>query len=257
MRQDFNYHTHTSRCGHAVGKDEEYIQAAVEAGFKVLGMSDHRPYRTIPRRGERMDWSQLDDYLSSMRHLKQKYADKISIRIGFETEYYPEQLSDIKELMKDVEYMILGQHYDSQYGNDYCFKVSDEQILLYADQVCEAMETGLFLYVAHPDYCMYGQDDFSPVCAIAAEMIARKAVETDTPLEVNINGINKGLHKYGKTMQYPYPFRQFWEIMSRYPIKCVYGFDSHDPRHLKETFMYEKTDLILEGLPLNFIKLYF
>jgi len=102
---------------------------------------------------------------------------------------------------------------------------------------------------------MYGQDDFTPACAAAADMIARKAVETDTPLEVNINGINKGLHKYGNTMQYPYPFRQFWQIMAQYPIKCVYGFDSHDPRYLLETYMYDETDRILEGLNLNIIDL--
>ena len=27
MKQSFNYHTHTARCGHARGEDEEYIRA--------------------------------------------------------------------------------------------------------------------------------------------------------------------------------------------------------------------------------------
>lgn len=29
MKQNFNYHGHTKRCGHAVGEDEEYVQAGV------------------------------------------------------------------------------------------------------------------------------------------------------------------------------------------------------------------------------------
>ena len=29
-----NYHTHTARCGHAIGTDEEYVQAAIQAGLK-------------------------------------------------------------------------------------------------------------------------------------------------------------------------------------------------------------------------------
>ena len=29
----YNYHTHTSRCFHARGTDEEYVLAAIEAGF--------------------------------------------------------------------------------------------------------------------------------------------------------------------------------------------------------------------------------
>ncbi len=35
-----NYHTHTKRCGHAKGTDEEYVIAAIEGGFDELGFSD-------------------------------------------------------------------------------------------------------------------------------------------------------------------------------------------------------------------------
>lgn len=38
-----NYHTHTTRCGHAEGTEEEYILTALRCGFKVLGFSDHAP----------------------------------------------------------------------------------------------------------------------------------------------------------------------------------------------------------------------
>ena len=39
-----NYHTHTKRCGHAIGEDEEYVINAIEAGLTDLGFSDHCPY---------------------------------------------------------------------------------------------------------------------------------------------------------------------------------------------------------------------
>ena len=32
-----NYHTHTPRCNHAVGSEEEYVQQALKAGIKILG----------------------------------------------------------------------------------------------------------------------------------------------------------------------------------------------------------------------------
>ena len=35
-----NYHTHTSRCGHATGTDEQYVCAAIRQGFDELGFSD-------------------------------------------------------------------------------------------------------------------------------------------------------------------------------------------------------------------------
>ena len=34
-----NYHTHTARCGHASGTDEQYVEAAIGQQFDVLGMS--------------------------------------------------------------------------------------------------------------------------------------------------------------------------------------------------------------------------
>ena len=39
-----NYHTHTQRCGHAIGEDREYIEQAVKNGFGILGFSDHCPW---------------------------------------------------------------------------------------------------------------------------------------------------------------------------------------------------------------------
>ena len=39
-----NYHTHTARCMHAIGSEEEYILAAISAGYTELGFSDHTPW---------------------------------------------------------------------------------------------------------------------------------------------------------------------------------------------------------------------
>lgn len=39
-----NYHTHTTRCMHAIGSEEEYILAAISAGYTELGFSDHTPW---------------------------------------------------------------------------------------------------------------------------------------------------------------------------------------------------------------------
>ncbi len=39
-----NFHTHTTRCNHAVGEDRQYVEAAIKGGLKVLGFSDHSPY---------------------------------------------------------------------------------------------------------------------------------------------------------------------------------------------------------------------
>ena len=66
-----NYHTHTARCGHAIGTDEEYVQAAIQAGLKTLGFSDHAAYPT-PCTGLRMNIEQIPDYYQSIRSLQEK-----------------------------------------------------------------------------------------------------------------------------------------------------------------------------------------
>ena len=98
-----NYHTHTTRSGHAEGTEEEYILTALRCGFKVLGFSDHTPwaYATpgfVSR--IRMLPSQLDDYVLTLRGLREKYADKLHIRIGLEAEYFPAYLGWLREEME-------------------------------------------------------------------------------------------------------------------------------------------------------------
>ena len=39
-----NYHTHTHRCNHAIGREEDYVKEALKAGMKILGWADHTPY---------------------------------------------------------------------------------------------------------------------------------------------------------------------------------------------------------------------
>ncbi|MDQ9826290.1 PHP domain-containing protein, partial [Acinetobacter sp. 163] len=78
-----NYHSHTKRCGHAVGEDEDYVREAIKAGLEVLGFSDHAAY-PIPCPSERMNLDQVEDYMQSITALKEKYADDIKILLGME-----------------------------------------------------------------------------------------------------------------------------------------------------------------------------
>ena len=70
---DYCYHTHTSRCGHAYGSDEDYVLKAIELGYKELGFSDHIMIPGIAQPGIRGDFSLLEDYIKSVLYLKEKY----------------------------------------------------------------------------------------------------------------------------------------------------------------------------------------
>ena len=100
-----NYHTHTKRCGHAIGEDEEYVVNAIEAGLTDLGFSDHCPY-IDKEPGVRMRIEQRDEYFKSLQSLKEKYKDSINIYIGMEVEYFPSQWETLKDNRMASDYCI-------------------------------------------------------------------------------------------------------------------------------------------------------
>ena len=250
-----NYHTHTSRCGHAVGTDEEYVLAAIEAGYKILGFSDHAPYRHYPNKFVHMNWGQLDDYIESVSALKEKYKDQIEIHLGLESEYYTKTLEEKKYLRSRVEYLILGQHFAKPSGmGTYFARNSDKQIRQYGDMVVEGLDTGMFMYLAHPDVYMFKQTEFTDACAETAHRIAAKAAETNTPLEINVHRVSSGKNPFGNQMEYYYPHKDFWRIAAQYPVKVLIGIDAHDPKQLLDKQSIIDGMQELEDLHLDYIQ---
>ena len=220
-----NYHTHTSRCHHAVGQDEEYVLAAIDGGLKILGFSDHTPYLYPDGycSHSRMLASQLPDYLDSIRTLGQAYAGQIEIHPGVEAEYYPALWNDTLSLLRDsgVEYMILGQHWNgNEVGHLLNMRPSDDPDRRrgYCRQVCQAMETGVFTYLAHPDVIYFTgsqslyEEQMRTVCRVAKQC--------GIPLEINLLGIRSNRH---------YPSPTFWRIAGEEGCTAVLGCDAHDP----------------------------
>ncbi len=255
MRQSFNYHTHTSRCGHAKGSDEQFVQAAIDAGFKTIGFSDHGPYKNLSFPTDRMNYSQLEGYLSSLHSLQQKYADKIRIKIGFELEYFPDYLEEMKALRAVSDYVILGQH-TSTMASDYDFFVfnNDEMARRYCQLVEDGIDTGLFLYVAHPDCFCAGRRDFDQTCVEISHRICAKAAAARIPLEINLTRLRKDspvVYKQGTFCKYPH--RLFWQIAAQYPVKVIIGYDAHLPTDLLLTGPLDLCEKEIGDLPLTYI----
>ena len=83
----YNYHTHTKRCNHANGSDEQYIESAIKANYQGLGFSDHVMLPFVTGSYIRADYDVKDEYLSTMKELKEKYKDQIELYVGFECEW--------------------------------------------------------------------------------------------------------------------------------------------------------------------------
>lgn len=237
----YNYHTHTSLCNHATGEMEEYVLAAITAGFDEIGFSDHCAWNFDGYvSGMRMTKEQLPFYCESVKALREKYKDKISIKLGLECEYFPKYLPWLKERIEEfeIDYIILGHHFSKdEQTSIYNGNIkTHEQLYAYENDILEAMDTGLFSYVAHPDIFMRGYAVFDSVCQRISESIIKKAIETDTPLEYNLLGFSHS--KADGKQGYPYP--TFWELASRLKPPVTMGFDAHSPDAYLDKALYEE-----------------
>ena len=252
----YNYHTHTFRCGHANGSDEDYILSAIKAGYRTLGFSDHVPYREYSCPRNRMDWNQLDEYFESLHLLKEKYKGQIDILIGMECEYYPECIDDYKMIKERADYLLLGQHFSTPDFKEICYfrNLSEEEIDGYTDSVVEAIHSGLYTYICHPDVFMNRQEAFTPACEKAAHLIGKACEEEKLPVELNIRGVMKGKKPFPEGEMYWYPHKNFWKILAQYDLKTVVGIDAHDPNELLDLKAVEDGLMELSDLPLHFIE---
>lgn len=224
-----NYHTHTRRCNHASGEDREYVEAAIQTGLRILGFADHCPW-VFPRRdyvsNMRMAPNEVDGYFYSLESLKKEYAADIKIYIGFETEHCPGLIEAQDKLLADypLDYMIQGQHflgveYDSVYTG---WKHPEEEVLKgYVDIAIEGINSGRYLYMAHPDLVNFtGEEE---LYRVHMKRLCEAMKKADVPLEINILGLWEGRQ---------YPAKRFLKLAQETGNKAIIGMDAHAPVQL-------------------------
>ena len=243
-----NYHTHTALCHHASGEIRDYAVAAVEAGLTTLGFSCHAPY---PFDNGYVSWFRMlpeetRGYVDEINSLKEEYRGRLDIKLGYEAEYYPRHFAALLDHVNALgcDYIILGQHFvNNEHDGDYCgdAKVELAHVDPYVRQVTEAMRLGVYSYVAHPDL----PPDMGKTELYLEKMseICRVSLETDTPLEINILGI-QGRRQY--------PNDAFWHMVGEYGCKTVIGFDAHSPSALLDGDAVRCAFDIVEKYALNY-----
>lgn len=238
-----NMHTHTARCHHAKGQDREYVEKAIEAGYEVLGFSDHAPYVF---EGDyvssiRMKMDELEGYVDSVLSLRKEYEKDIDIYCGFEMEYYPKLFDrTMEELDKyPIDYMILGQHFFDDEDGWISPKrpwADEEHLAMYVDRILGGLATDRFFYVAHPDIMCFTGD--KSIYRKHMMKIAQELKKRNMPIEINLNGFRDGLH---------YPNPGFIELGVENGNDFIIGVDAHSPNNLLDFENYEKCmQLVLE-----------
>ena len=223
-----NYHAHTPLCRHATGALTDYVENAISRGLEVFGFSDHAP-QWFPGKyysHMRMYPHQLQEYCQQVRQLAHTYKEKIQIPLGLEAEYYPQIFPRLLQEARDagIEYFLLGQHWVGNEENEpYAGDANNSESLLqrYCTQVADALQTGVFSYIAHPDLIHFRGDP--KIYDRHMRWLCREAKAADTPLELNFLGMVNNRH---------YPTDAFWRIAGEEGCSVVFGIDAHHPDHM-------------------------
>ena len=245
---NYNYHTHTYRCGHAVGTPEEYILRAIECGVKHMGFSDHMPhiYKDGTEAGFRVPVAQAEAYIDELRALREKYKDKIDILIGFEMEYFSDTFPKMLQNAVNYggEYLIYGGHYLEECETVYAGNLTSdpEHVKKYARTVVAAIKSGAYTYIAHPDMLTFSGDE--KVYIDAMRKICKASKEEGIPLEINFLGIRTNR---------VYPNEIFWKIAGEEGSPVTFGFDAHDPEAAYDGASLARAKELVEKFGLNYI----
>ena len=245
-----NYHTHTIRCGHASGSDEEYVISAIKNGYQTIGFSDHLMIPNLQRNYE---------YFESMALLKEKYKEEIDIKIALEVEdyeyYYPFYKQLIEE--KHVDYLVFGNHGTMDMNGksrlqEYSYlrselKGNEKFLDMYYNSLVRAINSGCFKYIAHPDVYMRGYQIWDDKAIALAHKIAKLLQDNNLYAEVNAQGFRStSFMEYNNERIHTYPFYEFFKILKQYNIKFVVGADAHSPEALADKALNQAFKLARE-----------
>ncbi len=246
-----NYHTHHYLCNHATGKTEDYVKEAIKIGLEVLGMSDHAPNTRVNDQGVRMKPSDFPFYLEDIEDAQRKYAGKIKILKGIEVEYFYDHEEYYEFLREKLDYLIHGQHYISMTKrmddliSGFNLKTV-EQINRYASYLEDAIESGYFDIIAHPDLYMNNYPKFDKYAVSVAHRICKSAKKHNIILEYNANGYRRGGKNTEKGFFPNYPRLEFWKIVKEYNCKTIFSSDCHSPEFLYNDTVKEAEEVYLK-----------
>jgi len=245
----YNYHTH-SCFSDGTGTPRQHVEAAIAAGMRVIGFSDHGPLDedwTIPPQ-------RLEEYRRSVLDLKEEYAGRVEVLLGVEADWLPESPEWLQRITSfQWDYLIGSVHLVGIPGTEHFWPVDATEELfvggvaemlngdiraaltIYYERLAVAARSGLFQILGHLDLVKkwnangrhFGESEpwYRELVVSAIEA----AVDSGCIVEVNTAGL-----VYPAAEVYPSP----WIIQEcvRRGVRLTLNADAHKPADLQRCF---------------------
>jgi histidinol-phosphatase (PHP family) len=230
-----DYHTHNQRCGHAQGQIEDYIKAAISRGLTEIGISDHSPLYYLdgndPQPHSAMAKDELPTYVEEVLKLKERYADRINVRLGLESDY----VEGMEHFYADIfakypfDYIIGSVHmcFNMHVYERRRWDSKPDPMAVYAEYyrlVKKSAESGLFDILGHTTSILaYAPQPLPQEELVALQDEALDAIaKTNVCVEINTSG-------YRKMRTDPFPSARMIARANEIGIPLTFSSDSHRP----------------------------
>jgi len=235
MKKRVDLHNHTTKCNHANGTIDEYIQKAIEKKIDIYGFSEHAPMNFDTK--YRLKFEEMIIYENEIKNLRDKYKNQIDIRLGYEVDYLPNFLDD-RVLLSDVDYLIGSVHFIDKWGFDnpefigiYKDKDIDNIWLEYFNCVTNMVKSGKFDIVGHLDLIKVFK--FMPKKSIPSivKNTLKAIKKSNMVIEINTAGFRKPINEI-------YPSKELLIMAYEMNIDITFGSDAHEINQVG--FEYER-----------------
>jgi histidinol-phosphatase (PHP family) len=239
-------------CDHAGGRLRDVLEAAIAAGFRTYGISEHAPRleeRFLYSKERELGWTvetlerKFAEYASTSSSLADEYRGRLTVLRGFEAEVVPaatyrETMLGYQERYR-FDYMVGSVHYVGDFqidGSPDAFAAAvrahaglERLCIAYYRTVAQMVRALRPAVVGHFDVIRKNGSrigDVETPAIKAAAFTALEAVSEDQCiLDLNTAGYRKGLGS-------PYPASWIVHEAERMGIGFCFGDDSHEPEQV-------------------------
>jgi len=233
-----DYHIHTAMCGHASGTLDELVEAAIERGLDEVGIADHMPLLYFEDPDLAMAPAELPVYVERVLAIKEKYRDRIAVRLGVEADYHLETQDERAKLIEGCpwDYVIGSVHIlgdwvfdDPRHLERYEDLDIDQFYIDYLGAVGDMVDTGLYNTVGHADLAK--KFNYRP--SIDLEPFYRellgKIKAAGICYEINTAGLRWPANEL-------YPDPAFVRLARSMGVAVTLGSDAHGPADVARDF---------------------
>jgi len=222
MRIDL--HNHTTRCNHAEGTVDEYIQRAIELGIDIYGFSEHAPMDFDSH--YRLSFEEMQAYTNDILSAKERYKNDINILFGYEVDYLPGHMDD-RVLNAKVDYFIGSVHFIDKWSFDnpefiagWKDKDIDEIWKAYFEATEAMAKSGKFDIVGHLDLIKVFKFMPKQDTRILAKNALKAIKRSNMVLELNAAGLRKPVAE-------AYPSKTLLQEAYALDIPITFSSDAH------------------------------